>query len=109
MKLYKQYLAERDGATVHYNNYGFITYSLIPGGECYFSEIFVVPEKRNTRAAWHFWIHVQRAAALAKCSYITGSIDTNTINWKLSESLMLRLGFVVERTFGSMRYFRKNL
>lgn len=109
MKLYKQYLEERDGATVYYTDCGFVTYSVNNGGECYFSEIYVVPEKRNTMVPWQFYIHVVRAATLAKCTHITGTVDVTTKGWQLSEKLMLKLGFVLLNKSANMNYYAKKL
>ena len=109
MELYKKYLEERDGATVYYNEFGFVTYSIVNGGECYISELYVVPEKRCTKVAWLLYLHVLRVAALAKCTHLLGSVDTSTKNWKLSEKLMLKQGFVEREKNQNMKFFVKNL
>lgn len=109
MELYKKYLAERDGASVFYTDDGFVTYSIIPSGECYFSEVYVVPEKRNTKLAWKLWNYVLLMAKLSLCTHIIGSVDVTTRNWQLSEKLMIKLGFVAERVEGNMKFYRKQL
>lgn len=106
--MYQDYLAERDGATVFYNDAGFITYA-INGDECYFSEFYVKPEKRGSMAAYKLWSHVLKTAWESKCTHIIGSVDTTTRNWQLSERLMKKVGFSVYQRLGTMIYYRKNL
>lgn len=109
MHLYRKYLAERDSANLHFTEYGFVTYSIAPNHYMYFSEFFVVEEKRNTREAWKLWQFVLETAKVNNCNFITGSVDISTNNWELSEKLMKKVGFVQCRTFGDMKYFVKNL
>ena len=109
MELYKKYLAERDNACVHYNEFGFVTYFLIPNYYIYFSEYFVVQEKRNTREAYKLWQFILKTAKSNNCKYMAGSVDISTNNWQLSEKLMLKVGFSLSTTNGNLKYFVKNL
>ena len=109
MELYKKFLAERDRATVYYNEFGFVTYSIAPSDFMYFSEFYVVLEKRNTREAYKLWQFILKTAKDNNCSSIIGSVDITTNNWKLSEKLMLKAGFNQSAISGNLKYFIKNI
>lgn len=107
--MYQNYLAERDGATVFYNEDGFVTYSINDEGEMYWSEFYVVPEKRGTRSAFNLYMAILGQAAIGDAKYILGSVDTTTKGWRLSENLMKKVGFIQAYRLGTMIYYRKNL
>lgn len=109
MKMYADYLAERDSATVFYNENGFVTYAIQPGGECYWSEFYVKPEKRGTSAAFNLYMVILAKAAVSGATHILGSVDTTTKGWQLSEKLMKKVGFEQSYRLGTMIYFKKNL
>lgn len=106
--MYQNYLAERDRAVVFFNDHGFVTYS-ISGDECYWSEFYVKPEFRGTRAAFNLYMIILAQAAVGGANHIIGSVDTTTANWQLSENLMKKVGFIQAYRLGTMIYYRKNL
>lgn len=107
--MYQDYLAERDGAVVFYNDNGFVTYVIDPSGEMYWSEFYVVPAKRGTSAAFNLYMAILGIAAVEGATHILGSVDTTTKGWKLSETLMKKVGFELAYRLGTMIYYRKNL
>lgn len=106
--MYQDYLAERDGATVFFNDNGFVTFS-ITDGELYWSEFYIYPEKRGTSAAFNLYMYIVSQAAISDATSILGSVDTTTKNWQLSEKLMKKVGFELDYRLGTMIYYRKTL
>lgn len=106
MSKYAQYIKERDGLETYENDYGFMTYSFFPDIQAvYLAEIYVIPEKRNTPAAFRLF---QRLCNLAKAegySKILGSVDETTANSDYSEKLMKKLGWIFYRKVGHVTYY----
>lgn len=105
MDLYKQYLKERDGAELHFDENGFVTFSIKTDHFCYLSEIYVVKAKRGSMAAIRLYNLVLKAAVAQNCKALIGSVDITTNNWQLSEKIMKKMKFQLLSVDGNMRYF----
>jgi GNAT superfamily N-acetyltransferase len=106
MSKYADYIKERDGLETYENEYGFMTYSFLPDvGAVYLAEIYVVPEKRNTAAAFRLF---QRLCNIAKADgyfKVLGSVDETTVNYEYSEKLMKKLGWAFYKKVGHVTYY----
>lgn len=108
MKLYKQYLKERDSAELIYNDYGFCTYSMNEK-LIYVSEIYVVPEKRLTPCAYKLFMEAVKIGTDNGCTQILGSYDITTRNWIRSKKLMQKLGFKFYKKENNLVFFIRDL
>ncbi len=85
MEMYAQYVRERLGREIIYNDKCFLVYT-INGDELYVVEIFVRSEFRKTGAMKDLINQVEAIAKEKKCKHITGTIYTDTLG--ATESLV---------------------
>jgi len=108
MQLYKQYLEERDGASVIYYDWGFCVYA-INADVIYLSELYVIPEHRSSTKAYRLFKEVIALGLQRNCTKILGSYDKTTIGWKRSRDLMIRLKFNFFKKQNNLIYMIRSL
>lgn len=106
MNKYAAYLKEREDLDMFENESGFIVYSFYPEVQAaYLAEIYVVPEKRGTTAAFKLYKEMCKIAKAAGYTKLLGSIDDTTTNYRYSEKLMKKLGWSFYKKVGHVTYY----
>src|SRR5690606_2702803 len=94
MKLYAEYIKEREDRECLYNDYAFLTYKVYPNTkEVSVYDIFTSNENRGSFALKN--LIRKFYAEMKKCgiSRVYGFTDPDSIGWKKSETMMLKYGF----------------
>lgn len=107
MSLYGEYVKEYAGREILETENGFATYSFFDGGICYIVDIYVVPEKRNSKIASEMAHEIEGIAREKGCSVLLGSVDVNSKNPTQSMKVLLAYGFEFDSLSGSLIYFKK--
>ncbi|GAC1499986.1 MAG: hypothetical protein NVS1B10_03270 [Candidatus Saccharimonadales bacterium] len=97
MSLYKDYIKELYGRHILETDDGFMTYSFF-GEECYIQDMYVVPQKRQSRVASDL---ADKIAELAKdhgCKYLTGTVFLSNNEPTRSLKVLLGYGFKLLRS-----------
>lgn len=94
MKLYANYIKEREGKDCVYNDHCFITYKLYPErGEVSVIDIYSSPEIRGTGKMLEFCKDFYEKLYMQGIKRAYGYTDEETNGWEESERLMLKFGF----------------
>lgn len=102
MKLWEQYILEREGAKIIYDDNCFVTYKILGESEILVVDLYVVPEFRKTGMVQDLW---NRLLSETKAKFVQGMTDRNALNWQASHSFMLSFGFKTYQEDGSMIYY----
>lgn len=73
MEMYRDYLREREGADLIWNEKGWAAFRVI-GPECYISEIYVKPEFRRQSVASKLADEITEMAKEVGCTHLTGTV-----------------------------------
>ena len=113
MNMYKQYLEERTpGSSVEFNDHGFATYHIKEtqeGKECYIEDIYITPNKRNSKEASNLADIIIKKAKKAECNFITGSVVPTANNSTASIKVLFAYGFKVWLATDNMIWFKIDL
>lgn len=91
MKLFAEYLKEREGVDLIHNEKGFAIYSIL-NNECYIRDIYVLPEYRKSHVATELANQIQDIAKAKGCKVLTGSVSPQANNSHSSIKVLLAYG-----------------
>ena len=98
MKLYAEYLLEREGKHLIEKDYGFCVYEIMDE-YAYIAEIYILKDKRKKGLGKEFVKEVEEIAKEEGCKYLLSSFCLNANNWDISRKALKATGF---------KYFSKN-
>lgn len=108
MKLYADYIKEREGLDLVSVEMGFATYK-IHEEVVYIQDIYVAPEYRRGHVATELAEKIAGMGKEAGCKYITGSVCLSVGNPTDSMRVLLAYGMEFLNLQGDMMYFKKEL
>ena len=108
MELYKNYLKEREGIELYYEEDGFITY-IFMDDYCYIKDVYVVPEKRRSGKAIELGNKIIALAKERGYDKVMGSICRSTHGWQKSLQGMYKVGYVSKEVKDDMIYLIKEI
>lgn len=106
--MYTDYIKEREGLEVLETESGFIAYK-IGGKECYIKDIYVLPEKRQSRVASDMADLVTSRAKEQGCEFLTGSVCPSANQAHRSLLVLLGYGMKLLKAEKDMIYFVKRI
>lgn len=92
MKLYAQYIKEREDVNCEYNEHCFLTWKETDDDAITVYDIYSAPEVRGTGAMKEFCDEFY-ANLDPKYKYVFGMVYTNTNGWENSDRLLQKYGF----------------
>lgn len=94
MKLYKEYIKEREDKEIVYDDHCFLTYKIDSEGDMIVFDIYSDQEVRGTGYMLEFCdkFYAEMKEKGIRIAY--GMTDTRTNGWQRSEELLLKYGFV---------------
>lgn len=92
MKLYADYIKEREGKECHYNEHSFITYKIY-GKEASLLDIYTDPSVRHSTKTYHFVMRFLENLKEKGIDTVYGYTDETTNGWEKSDVLMIKFGF----------------
>lgn len=93
MKLYKEYLKERDNVELKYCDECFITYKVYDDNTAAIIDIYSIPEVRGKQIMKQFVEELLEDFKKQNIETVYGFTDERTNGWKRSEHLMIKFGF----------------
>jgi len=108
MSLYSRYLHEREGFECIETEYAFASY-LCAGQECYLRDLYVIPEKRNTKLASSIADQVCEIARSKGCKYLTGSVSPKDPRVTENIQVLIKYGMKFIKNTPDLLFFSKNL
>jgi GNAT superfamily N-acetyltransferase len=108
MKLYADYIKEREGKELLELEQGFATYKIRPP-ECYIVDIYVKPEYRKTGVAATMADFICAIAKDRGCTTLLGSVNTAAHGATSSMRVLLAYGMVLRAAKESMIYLSKEI
>lgn len=106
--LYGKYIEEREQRDIIENDSGFASYSFVDN-MCYIIDVYVIPEKRISGMASNLCDQVCEIARRRGCGKIVTSVDPKTNGASGSMQVILKYGFKVFHTDGTLVWFEKEL
>lgn len=97
MKLYADYIAEREGAELYSDEHGFVTYKF-ENDVCIICDLYVEPKSRNTSKGSDYGKLIESICKENKVNKIYCFVDTNANNWKESLAFILKNGYEIDNT-----------
>lgn len=92
MKLYADYIKEREDKDCVYNDNTFIIYKVY-GSEVSLIDIYSKPEIRGTTKTYGFLMEFLKDLKNSGVETAYGYTDESTNNWEKSEKIMIQFGF----------------
>jgi hypothetical protein len=92
MKLYADYLKEREGKDCLFNDHSFIIYKIYEE-EISVIDMYTSPEKRGSFSLKSLIIEFYKIAKENEIKKLYGFTDPSTRGWEKSEKMMLKYGF----------------
>jgi GNAT superfamily N-acetyltransferase len=108
VKLYKEYLKEREGTELVEGDFGFATYK-IDGKVCYIKDLYIVPEKRKLGLASKIADDICALAKQNGCDRLLGSVSLEDPNADANSRVLTAYGMKMFKTVDSMVYFTKEI
>lgn len=108
IELYKQYLAEREGAHLLAHDWGFAVYKY-GADHVYLQDIFVIEAARDTRKGTQLMMEVAEIAKAKGITLMYGSIDPRTEASSRMMKVMLHLGFLLSHNQGDLIMLKREL
>ena len=109
MKLWQDYVKEREGAySIVRPEQGFLSY-LMGEGECYIKELYVAPEYRRSGVAASMADEAVEHAKKEGCVVLTGSVDPRAKEAATSMRVLLAYGFSLWENRGNLTILRKDI
>lgn len=105
MKLYADYIKEREDADIKYNDKGFMTYKVEKDGVMII-DAYVSPSYRKENITKGFLNEIIEETNSDKLYTTT---DENANNWETSEKVILSLGFKMLGKNGRLNYYIKEI
>jgi len=103
---YGEYIKERENADIIENEYGFASYSFLDK-MCYITDVYVIPEKRQSRIASDMCDEICVVAKERGCGKVVTSVDPKTFGATESIKAIVNYGFKVFLTDGTLIWFEK--
>lgn len=108
MKLYADYIKERENKELLELEQGFATYSISPP-ECYIDTIYVKPEYRKTRVASAMADAISALAKRNGCTLLIGSVSPKAKGSTTSLKVLLAYGMELRMSKDNMIYLSKEI
>lgn len=105
MKLYAEYIKERENAEIVYNEKGFVTYKKDHDG-ILIMDAFVKKENRNNHILKNF---IDLIIDKTKTSKLYATTDSTANDWETSERVILALGFNKFNIVRNTNYYIKEI
>jgi len=109
MKLYKQYLKERENIELIEDDHGFATYRKLDNGDYYIIDIYIEPEFRRSGLARELSKKIKDIAIEDKATKLIGSVCISTNNVTVSMAAVIGDGFKFTHANGNMLWFSKDI
>ena len=112
MNLYRDYMKEREGGDLVYNDKGFATYKEIKVGEIpliYIVNIFAKKEYRKTGVASSLADQIAKIAESKGIKYLLGSVDPKANGATDSMKALLAYGFTLSYMDERLIYLKKGI
>lgn len=108
MSLYADYIKEREGYETAENEYGFITYKLMPP-TCFIRDLYVHPSLRRGKIATDLGMLVEQAAKDAGCKFLTCTVCMDLPYADRNAAGIQGYGFKFNKIVNNMMYFVKEI
>lgn len=108
MSLYSKYLHEREGFECIENEYSFATF-MCAGQECYLRDLYVLPEKRNAKAASQIADQVCEVARGKGCKFLIGSVSPKDPHATENIQILVKYGMKFLKNTPDLLFFSKSL
>lgn len=95
MSHWADYIKERENCDTIENEYGFITYALTPGQQCFIRDFFVTHEHRNKGYGKELWGELFVLALKHDCQRFVAQVDARAGRASHSLSVILAHGFKI--------------
>lgn len=95
MKLWQQYIAEREDAKIIFTDHSFVTYRNLDESRLLVLDLFVEREYRKTGLVEKMW---DEMIEKEKPYIVFGTTDTSALNWEASNRFMISFGFIPYKT-----------
>lgn len=108
MKLFADYLLERENAHLLAYDFGFAVYKLLPD-HCYLQDIFVVPSERQNGRGVQLEAEVIEVARKAGLKVIFGSVCPSTPFSTEMAKIMFKLNYKLSHCEADIIYYKKDI
>ena len=108
MKLYQEYLMERQGLSTIENEFGFVAFRFSKE-ECYLGEIFISQSARRSRKGRALLQEVEICARKASCQFIAANVFSSDPNATSTLSAAFACGFKIRNCVGGVIVIEKKL
>jgi len=105
MKLYAEYIKERENRELIYIPQGFATYTVLNNESIYLIDLYVAKEFRKSGFAWILFNQVCTEAKKLGIKNIITSACSDANNVTESIKVILSAGFQLTKISGNMMYF----
>ena len=109
MKLYADYIKERENVELVQDEHGFATYKILEDNSYYIVDIFVEKDHRKGKIASQLADLIVTIAQANGASKLIGSICLNVEGVTESMKVLLAYGFKFSHANGTMLYFTKHI
>lgn len=109
MKLYADYVKERENKETILDKNGFATYTFLNAEVCYIVDIYVKPENRNKGLAKDLADKIKQIAVSKGAKKLVGSVDIKANGATESMKVLLAYGMSPMEIGGSLIYFVKSI
>lgn len=103
MKMYADYIKERESAELIQNDKGFVTYKE-DNGYLLICDLYVKPEYRKSNTAKEF---VKMVEELSNKPHIFATVDKLANNYKTAVQATIKTGFILVNEKDNIQYFIK--
>lgn len=109
MKMYQEYLSEREATNIIYReDRGFITWKFIDDA-VYIVDVYVVPQERKSGLATALASEVYNIAYGEGMIFVIGSVDVKACDPTTSVEVLLAHGMRITGVSGDIIWFKKRL
>ena len=106
MKLYADYIKERENAELVYDDNGFASYKKAAEGVIYIVNVYVKPSMRRSKVCNEY---VNKIVNITNCEWVITSCDENANGWENSEKAIIGCGFDYRKKEGTLRWYSKEI
>jgi hypothetical protein len=106
MKLWAEYIKEREGASIIYDDNCFVTYKEVNDNDILVIDLYVIPELRKSGTVQNLWT---RLIQETNPKVVYGMTDIAALNWEASHNFMTKFGFVPCLEEGNTIYYRMEI
>lgn len=91
MELWKQYIAEREGAKIIHTDYSFLTYRNMEDNNLIVLDLFVEKKYRKTGLVKQMW---KEMIEKETPDIVFATSDMSALNWEASHKYVISFGFI---------------